>query len=77
MLAIGRALMGQPRLLVFDEPSLGLAPTLVTEILSAIQRLHAEGIPTLLVVKRGREVDRIVGVQPQTDIARRVERAIA
>jgi branched-chain amino acid transport system ATP-binding protein len=59
MLAIGRALMGQPRLLVFDEPSLGLAPTLVTEILSAIQRLHEEGIPTLLVEQNVRAALRI------------------
>jgi thioredoxin 2 len=40
-------------------------------------RFNARGIPTLLVLKAGREVDRIVGAQPKTEIARRLERAMA
>jgi branched-chain amino acid transport system ATP-binding protein len=48
MLAIGRALMTQPKLLVLDEPSLGLAPTLVAEIFRLIERLRANGIAILL-----------------------------
>lgn len=49
MLAIGRCLMGQPELIMFDEPSLGLAPTLVQEIFSVIQRLNREGTTIILV----------------------------
>ena len=49
MLAIGRALMAGPKLLLLDEPSLGLAPLLVDQILSAVTSLRAEGITTLLV----------------------------
>lgn len=49
MLAIGRALMARPRLLLLDEPSLGLAPNLVTEIFSIIQRINSEGTTVLLV----------------------------
>jgi branched-chain amino acid transport system ATP-binding protein len=49
MLAIGRALMSSPRMLLLDEPSLGLAPTLVKEILKLIVRLRDEGITILLV----------------------------
>ena len=49
MLAIGRCLMGAPRLIMFDEPSLGLAPTVVAEVLQTIRRLHAEGMTVLLV----------------------------
>jgi branched-chain amino acid transport system ATP-binding protein len=49
MLAIGRALMGKPRLLLLDEPSLGLSPILVDQILAAIVSLKAEGITVLLV----------------------------
>jgi branched-chain amino acid transport system ATP-binding protein len=48
MLAIARALMIEPRLLVLDEPSLGLAPTLVAEIFRLIDRLRVEGIAILL-----------------------------
>jgi len=48
MLAIGRALMTQPKLLVLDEPSLGLAPVLVAEIFRLIERLRANGIAILL-----------------------------
>ncbi len=49
MLAIGRALMGKPRLLLLDEPSLGLSPLLVDQILAAIVSLKANGITVLLV----------------------------
>ncbi len=49
MLAIGRAIMARPRLLMFDEPSLGLAPLLVREIFSSIERLKAQGLTILLV----------------------------
>ena len=49
MLAFGRALMGAPRLLLLDEPSMGLAPILVDEIFTAIAALKAEGTTILLV----------------------------
>jgi branched-chain amino acid transport system ATP-binding protein len=49
MLAIGRCLMGQPRLIMFDEPSLGLAPTVVQEVFRIIQSLNDEGMTIVLV----------------------------
>jgi len=49
MLAIGRALMAHPRLLLLDEPSMGLAPLLVEEIFRVVQQLNAEGTTILLV----------------------------
>ena len=49
MVAIARALMTRPRLLMFDEPSLGLAPVVVAQVFETIQRLHAEGLTILLV----------------------------
>jgi branched-chain amino acid transport system ATP-binding protein len=49
MVAIGRALMARPRLLLLDEPSLGLSPLIVSEMFSAIQRVHREGTSVLLV----------------------------
>jgi branched-chain amino acid transport system ATP-binding protein len=49
MLAIGRGLMAEPRLLILDEPSLGLAPLLVEEMFALIGRLNAEGLAVLLV----------------------------
>ncbi len=48
MLALGRALMSEPRLLMLDEPSLGLAPTVVDQLYDALERLHAEGLTVLL-----------------------------
>jgi len=49
MLAIGRCLMGQPELIMFDEPSLGLAPLLVQEVLNTIRALNRRGLTILLV----------------------------
>ena len=49
MLAIARALMGQPELLMLDEPSLGLAPKLVGEVMEALSQLHRDGLTILLV----------------------------
>jgi branched-chain amino acid transport system ATP-binding protein len=54
MLAIGRALMARPRLLLLDEPSLGLAPLLVERIFGVIQRLKAEHVTLLLVEQNAR-----------------------
>jgi branched-chain amino acid transport system ATP-binding protein len=51
MLAIGRALMARPRLLVLDEPSLGLAPIIVNEIFEAIEEINREGV-TILVIEQ-------------------------
>jgi benzaldehyde dehydrogenase (NAD) len=49
MLAVGRALMGKPRLLMLDEPSLGLAPKMIDELLAIVQRIRNEGVTVLLV----------------------------
>ena len=49
MLAIARALMGRPELLMLDEPSLGLAPKLVGEVMAALAQLHRDGLTILLV----------------------------
>jgi branched-chain amino acid transport system ATP-binding protein len=49
MLAIGRCLMGAPQLIMFDEPSLGLAPVIVRNVLDTIRELNGEGITCLLV----------------------------
>ncbi|MFM7262666.1 MAG: ABC transporter ATP-binding protein [Acidimicrobiales bacterium] len=49
MLAIGRALMSRPRLLLLDEPSMGLAPMLIAQIFEIIKQINAEGVSVLLV----------------------------
>ena len=49
MLAIGRGLMAEPRLLILDEPSLGLSPILVEQLFALIARIHADGVAVLLV----------------------------
>ena len=54
MLAMGRALMTRPRLLLLDEPSMGLAPFLVKEIMRIIERLNQEGVTILLVEQNAR-----------------------
>ena len=54
MLAIGRALMSKPRLLLLDEPSLGLAPILVDQIFQTIRDLNREGLTVLLVEQNAR-----------------------
>jgi branched-chain amino acid transport system ATP-binding protein len=54
MLAVGRALMGKPRLLMLDEPSLGLAPLVVRDIFATIAALRATGVTILLVEQNAR-----------------------
>ena len=54
MLAMGRALMANPRVLLMDEPSMGLAPVLVDSIFETIRQLHAEGTTILLVEQNAR-----------------------
>jgi branched-chain amino acid transport system ATP-binding protein len=55
MLAIGRALMARPRLLLLDEPSLGLAPILVTQVFHLVQQLRSQGLTILLVEQNARQ----------------------
>jgi len=59
MLAIGRALMYEARLLAIDEPSLGLAPKLREEVFATISRIHAAGIPLLVVEQEVGQVFRL------------------
>lgn len=82
MLAIGRALMGRPRLLMLDEPSQGIMPRLVDELFEAVRRIRAEGTTIIIVEQRVAEslelADRAYVVQsgrvvlsgPSRDIAR-------
>lgn len=82
MLAIGRALMGGPRLLLLDEPSLGLSPLLAKTVLAALGELNREGLTILLVEQNARaalratnhgfvlEQGRIVHQGPNADLAR-------
>ena len=51
-LAIARCLMGAPALIMFDEPSLGLAPTIVRKVLDTIHELNTDGVTCLLVGKK-------------------------
>jgi branched-chain amino acid transport system ATP-binding protein len=62
MLAIGRALMGAPRLLLLDEPSMGLAPKLVGEVFETVRRLRAEGLSILLVEQNAYAALRVADV---------------
>ena len=61
MLAIARALMTRPRLLLLDEPSLGLAPMLVREIFAVVRRINADGVAVLLVEQNARAALALAG----------------
>jgi len=54
MLAIGRALMARPRVLLLDEPSMGLAPIIVEDIFATLRQLRDQGISILLVEQNAR-----------------------
>ena len=54
MLAIGRALINRPKLMILDEPSLGLAPIIIREIFEPIKRINAEGTTILFVEQNAR-----------------------
>ncbi len=54
MLMIGRALMARPKLLLLDEPSLGLSPVLIEQVFAIVTRIHADGVPILLVEQNAR-----------------------
>jgi branched-chain amino acid transport system ATP-binding protein len=54
MLAIGRALMSSPKLLLLDEPSLGLAPIIVQKIFKTVKEINREGVTVLLVEQNAR-----------------------
>jgi branched-chain amino acid transport system ATP-binding protein len=72
MLAIGRALMGAPQLLLLDEPSLGLSPLITSQVFAALSQLNAGGLTILLVeqnAKRALEVTRRAYVIEQGRIA--------
>ena len=55
MLAIARALMSRPKLLMLDEPSMGLAPLMVEKIFTVIQEIHRQGMPILMVEQNARK----------------------
>jgi len=55
MLAIGRALLGSPRLLLLDEPSLGLAPIIINQVFAALRRINATGLTILLVEQNAKK----------------------
>lgn len=59
MLCVGRAMMARPRLLLMDEPSLGLAPKLVKQIFDLVATIRAEGTPVLLVEQNARAALRV------------------
>jgi branched-chain amino acid transport system ATP-binding protein len=78
MLAIGRALMSRPRLLLLDEPSMGLAPRVVQEIFATIRRLNAEGMSILLAEQNANMALRIAAwgyVLAEGEIVRSAESA--
>lgn len=59
MLAMGRALMARPRLLMLDEPSMGLAPLVVQKIFEIIRNINRDGTPILLVEQNANEALRV------------------
>jgi branched-chain amino acid transport system ATP-binding protein len=88
MLAIGRALMAEPKVILMDEPSMGLAPVIVEEVFATIQRLKESGIPLLLVEQMAKKALEVadyvyvmergsVVIQGKPDELRKDERVIA
>jgi branched-chain amino acid transport system ATP-binding protein len=61
MLAIGRALMGKPRLLLLDEPSMGLAPLIVTRIFEILGEINGQGTTILLVEQNAAQALQLAG----------------
>jgi branched-chain amino acid transport system ATP-binding protein len=59
MLAIGRALMAEPKLLLLDEPSLGLAPLVTQQIFSIVRKVHEQGTTVVLVEQNARQALRV------------------
>lgn len=74
MLALGRALMAGPRLLLLDEPSLGLAPLVVRQIFDVIARLRQEGLSILLVEQNAKQA---IGLADRGIVLRRGNVALA
>ncbi|MEM1514938.1 MAG: ABC transporter ATP-binding protein [Candidatus Bathyarchaeia archaeon] len=68
MLAIGRALMSKPKLILFDEISLGLAPKVVEDLYKAIRKINSEGIPMIIVEQY---MDKVFGISSKIFILRR------
>jgi branched-chain amino acid transport system ATP-binding protein len=60
MCAIGRALMSEPKLLLLDEPSAGLAPVIVQQVFGLVERIRASGLTVLIVEQNVRQVLRVV-----------------
>ena len=60
MLAVGRALMSRPKLILFDEPSMGLAPVMVLRLFDLIRRVREEGYTILVVEQNVRQVLKLV-----------------
>jgi branched-chain amino acid transport system ATP-binding protein len=60
MCAIGRALMSEPRMLLLDEPSAGLAPVIVQQVFALVERIRASGLTVLIVEQNVRQVLRVV-----------------
>ena len=60
MCAIGRALMSQPRLLLLDEPSAGLAPVIVQQVFALVERIRASGLTVLIVAQNVHQVLQVV-----------------
>ena len=60
MCAIGRALMSEPKMLLLDEPSAGLAPVIVQQVFALVERIRASGLTVLIVEQNVRQVLRVV-----------------
>lgn len=79
MLALGRALMGGPKLLMLDEPSLGLAPNIVSQMFEWIAQLQTEGISILLIEQNARaalDIAQYAYVMNQGELSERSEAAV-